>query len=210
MWTRRPGSGASTSRSRRPTCRTGWSPAIPSPSTTAWATREEAIGFQGLWQNLIVLSGPTFDPVKVDVDGTVYWVSAEADAKGLVTTSVKSVAHPTDEVDEATRAKAIYAAGVRTQLLDGIFERPAATAGRIVAAARAADLGWDDPEVQRMSSDLAICYLGESALRGALEAAGGGGIVPDVRYLPADLPGGDLVPQRRDRGTCGFGVDDRP
>ena len=248
----------------------------------------EELGFQGLWQNLLVLSGPTFEPVKVDVDGTVYWVSASADAEGLVTSSVKSVAHPTAEVDEATRAKAVYTAGVRTQLLDGIFERPAiaalaeaadpsaapvavsvanpsstsltkafgaryasavgasglpetvaageainpialedltlafaesasgeyaslagswgalleraaggealtfdeafavqsqlayaeivlgpaTTAGRIMAVARAAVLGWDDPEVQRMSSDLAICYPGESALRGALEPAG--------------------------------------
>ena len=89
----------------------------------------EELGFQGLWQNLLVLSGPTFEPVKVDVDGTVYWVSASADAEGLVTSSVKSVAHPTAEVDEATRAKAVYTAGVRTQLLDGIFERPA-IAGR--------------------------------------------------------------------------------
>ena len=49
---------------------------------------------------------------------------------------------------------------------------PAVTASPIVAAARAATLGWDDREVQRMASDLAICYPGESALRGALEAAG--------------------------------------
>ena len=248
----------------------------------------EEIGFQGLWHNLMVLSGPTFEPVKVAVDGTAYWVTAEAGSEGMVTTSVKSVAHPGEEVDEAVRAKAIYAAGVQTQLLDGIFERPAmaalaeaadpsaapvavgvadpssstlldafgaryadavaasgvperlaageaisrivvedlllavaenasgqyatlaaswsallervreskalpfdeafavqsqfayaetvlgpaVTAGRIVAAARAATLGWDDREIQRMASGLAICYPGESALRGALEAAG--------------------------------------
>ncbi len=94
----------------------------------------EELGFQGLWQNLMVLSGPTFDPVKVEVDGTAYWVNAEADSEGMVTTSVKSVAHPSAEVDEATRAKAIYAAGVHTQLLDGIFERPA-----MAALAEAAD-----------------------------------------------------------------------
>ena len=94
----------------------------------------EELGFQGLWQNLLVLSGPTFEPVNVEVDGAAYWVSASADAEGLVTTSVKSVAHPSEEVDEATRAKAVYAAGVRTQLLDGIFERPA-----IAALAEAAD-----------------------------------------------------------------------
>jgi len=86
---------------------------------------ENEIGFHGVWNNLMVLSAPTFEPVKVDVDGTDYWVSAEADAEGMVTTSVKSVDDPAAEADEADRATAIYTAGVRTQLLDGVFERPA-------------------------------------------------------------------------------------
>ena len=267
---------------------------------------ENEIGFHGVWQNLTVLSGPTFEPVKVAVDGTAYRVTAEAGSEGMVTTSVKSVAHPGEEVDEAVRAKAIYAAGVQTQLLDGIFERPAmaalaeaadpsaapvavgvadpssstlldafgaryadavsasgvpatlaageaisrivvedlllavaenasgqyatlaaswsallervreskalpfdeafavqsqlayaetvlgpaVTAGRIVAAARAATLGWDDREVQRMASGLAICYPGESALRGALEAAGADvdGLMALDAHMRAALP----------------------
>ena len=82
------------------------------------------IGFHGLWHNLLVLSGPTFDSVRVDVDGTVYTVSAEADTDGDVTTTVNAVTDSEAEVDRTVRAKAIYAAGVRTQLLDGIFERP--------------------------------------------------------------------------------------
>ena len=81
------------------------------------------IGFHGLWHNLLVLSGPTFDRIKVEVDGTAYSVSAEADADGQVTTTVLAVADSEAEVDPTLRAKAIYAAGVRTQLLDGIFER---------------------------------------------------------------------------------------
>ena len=86
---------------------------------------ENELGFHGSWHTLMVLSGPTFGPTAVEVDGTAYHVSAAADDDGEVTTTVTPVADPAAEVDEATRAKAIYAAGVRTQLLDGVFERPA-------------------------------------------------------------------------------------
>ncbi len=240
----------------------------------------DEIGWHGLWHNLLVLSGPTFDPVRVEVDGALYTVSTEADDDGEVTTTVSEVADPEAEVDPAVQAKAVYTAGVRTQLLDGIFERPAitelsrtaepnpvsvpdpssstllaalgqrfastdgiaemrkslargeainpiaveeavlttsraalsqyasmsdswnsllmsgplsfdkalavqsqlafaerlispaATAGEIVAAARAADEGWDDPDVQTMMAEHASCRPGPTALRSALEAAG--------------------------------------
>ncbi len=238
------------------------------------------IGWHGLWHNLLVLSGPTFDPVDVKVDGPVYTVSTEADDDGEVTTTVSAVADPEAEVDPAVQAKAIYTAGVRTQLLDGIFERPriaelsrtaepdpvsvpdpssstllaalgqrfastdgisemrrslargeainpiaveetvlttyraalsqyasiasswnsllmsgplsfdkalavqsqlayterliapAVTAGEIVAAARAAEEGWNDPDVRTMMAEHASCRPGPTALRSALEAAG--------------------------------------
>ena len=238
------------------------------------------IGWHGLWHNLLVLSGPTFDPVDVKVDGPVYTVSTKADDDGEVTTTVSAVADPEAEVDPAVQAKAIYTAGVRTQLLDGIFERPtiaelsrtaepdpvsvpdpssstllaalgqrfastdgisemrrslargeainpiaveetvlttyraalsqhasiasswnsllmsgplsfdkalavqsqlafaerliapAVTAGEIVAAARAAEEGWDDPDVRTMMAEHASCRPGPTALRSALEAAG--------------------------------------
>ena len=252
------------------------------------------IGWHGLWHNLLVLSGPTFDPVDVKVDGTVYTVSTAADDDGEVTTTVSEVADPEAEVDPAVQAKAIYAAGVRTQLLDGIFERPAiaelsrtaeprlvsvpdpssrtllaalgqrlagtdgiaemqksfargeainpvaveeavlttsevalsqyavmayywksllmsgplsfdealavqsqlayaeslispaVTAGEIVAAARAADGGWDDPAVRTMMAEHASCYPGPTALRGALEAAGIAGI-DELLALDAEM-----------------------
>ncbi len=86
---------------------------------------ENEIGFHGFWHNLMVLSGPTFDSVEVTVDGRAYRVSAESDGEGEVTTTVTPVADPEAEVDEATGAKATYVAGVRTQLLDGVFERAA-------------------------------------------------------------------------------------
>ena len=73
----------------------------------------------------MVLSGTTFDEVTVRVDGRGYSVSAEADDEGMVTASVTALADPDAEVDAVTQAKAMYAAGVQTQLFEGIFERPA-------------------------------------------------------------------------------------
>lgn len=83
------------------------------------------VGFHGQWRNLMVLSSRTFDPVTVTVDGADYEVSTTANADGIVTTAVSSVADPEADVDRSVRARAIYAAGVRTQVLDGIFDRPA-------------------------------------------------------------------------------------
>ena len=84
---------------------------------------DREVGFQGIWRNLMVLSGVELDKTTVEVDGVEYEVSAEADADGVVTVSVNATADPDAEVDAATRAKATYAAGVHTQLLNGIFER---------------------------------------------------------------------------------------
>ena len=86
---------------------------------------DEERGFHGQWQNVMVLSGTTFDAVTVGVEGAEYLVETEADADGLVTTTVSSVDDPEAEVEPSIRVKAIYAAGVQTQVLDGIFERTA-------------------------------------------------------------------------------------
>ena len=87
-------------------------------------TSREEVGFHGLWRNLMVVSGKTFDSVTVTVDDLDYEVAAEADEDGIVTPMVSSVADPDGEFEATVRAKAIYAAGVRTHVLDGIFERP--------------------------------------------------------------------------------------
>ena len=86
---------------------------------------ENEVSWHGAWHNLIVLSGYTFDPVQTRVERSVYEVSAEADEEGMVTNTVASASSPDAEVDPDIRAKAIYAAGVRTQLLDDLFDRPA-------------------------------------------------------------------------------------
>lgn len=85
---------------------------------------DNEISFHGLWRNVQVVTGPTFGPVTVSVDGADYAVEAAADEDGEVTTTVAALAHPEGEVDEAVRAKATYAAGVRELVLDGLLERP--------------------------------------------------------------------------------------
>ena len=117
----------------------------------------EEVGFHGIWRNLEVLSGLTFDPVTVRVDDMDYKVSTEVDADGLVTVSVSSVADPDAEVDETLRARAIYAAGVRTQVLDGIFERPA-IAG-LSASGESAPVDVENP----WSSTLLKAFAGQYA-----------------------------------------------
>ncbi len=84
----------------------------------------EEVSFHGLWQNVMVLSGTVFDAVTVSVDGADHEVAAVADDEGMVTTTVSAVADPGADVESSVRARAIYAAGVHTQMLEGILERP--------------------------------------------------------------------------------------
>jgi len=86
---------------------------------------DNGIGFHGLWHNLVVLSGPTFGPVDVRVGFSDYTVAADADDEGQVTISVTRAADPEAEVGPRVHMQAVYTAGVLTQLLDGVFERPA-------------------------------------------------------------------------------------
>ena len=138
----------------------------------------EELGFHGIWRNLQVLSGLTFDPVTVRVDGMEYEVSTEADADGLVTTSVSSVADPAGEVNPALRAKAIYAAGVRTQMLDGIFERPAIAA--LPAMAEPVAISVVDPSSGALLAAFADQYAGAVAASGLPEALAAGEAISPV------------------------------
>ena len=102
----------------------------PGPSWVfiAAITSNEAgdeVGFHGIWKNLMVLSSLTFETVRVTVDDADYRVEAEADDEGVVTNSVKAVANPAEDLDEAVQGKAVYTAGVFARVLDGIFQRPA-------------------------------------------------------------------------------------
>ena len=105
----------------------------PGPSWVVLAifTNDEfgqEIGHHRIERDLLVLSGPTFGPVPVQVDGATYEVTATADEEGLVTTSVTAVADSEAEVESTLQAKAIYAAGVGTLVLADIFTRPAIVA----------------------------------------------------------------------------------
>lgn len=88
-------------------------------------TFDNEVSFHGIWRNLRVLSGPTYGPVTVSVDGAAYTVEAVDDEEGEVTTTVTSLADPAAEVEDAlVVAKATYAAGVRATVLADLFERP--------------------------------------------------------------------------------------
>jgi len=83
------------------------------------------LGFHGLWHNLMVLSGPTFGPVDIKIGVQKYTVGTKVNDEGEVTASVNRATDPDAEVDPQVRLRATYAAGVLTQLLDDVFERPA-------------------------------------------------------------------------------------
>lgn len=124
----------------------------------------EELGFHGLWQNVMVLSGTTFDAVTVTVGDVDYEVLAEADADGEVTTSVTSVEDPSAEVDRETWAKAVYTAGVHTQVLDGIFQRPAVA--ELPATGASAQVDVESPSSSALLKQFADRYTG------AIEASG--------------------------------------
>lgn len=86
---------------------------------------ENEVSWHGVWHNLMVTSGFTFDSVPVKVLGNNYSVSSQVDEEGEVTNSVRSTLDPAAEVDPDVQAKAVYAAGVAAHLLPEIFERPA-------------------------------------------------------------------------------------
>ena len=81
------------------------------------------VGLHTLWKHVEVISGATFDPLRVSIDGQLFEVGASADDDGEVTTEVVRLADRDDQVGSPHRSQAVYAAGVRSLLLDGIFER---------------------------------------------------------------------------------------
>ena len=129
----------------------------------------DEIGFHGLWQNLMVLDGPAFEPVDVRVDGSAYTVAAEADSDGEVTTSVSSAADPDAEVEPQVRLQAIYTAGVLTQLLDGLFERPAI-----------AELAEEAEPAPVIGADLSTSTLLEAFAQRYASVVGGSGMIDSI------------------------------
>ena len=140
--------------------------------------QDEEVGFHGLWRNLMVLSAFAFDPVTVEVDEAEYEVSTEADDEGLVTVSVASVDDPDAEVPDSTRAKAIYAAGVQTQMLDGVFQRPSIAS--LEAARWIESVNVAHPSSDTLLKLFADQYAGAIADSGFAESVAEGQIVSPV------------------------------
>ena len=145
----------------------------------AFDEADEEIAFHGIWRNLMVLSGPTFDTVTVNVDGADYNVAAEADDEGWVLSSVASIADPDAEVDPSQEAKAIYTAGVQTQLLDGIYERPLiAPLGQLPdAVMEAMTAGEADLSSETLLAAVGRHWADAVAASGLAEAFAGGELI---------------------------------
>ena len=138
-------------------------------------TSREEVGFHGLWRNLMVVSGRTYDPVTVTVDDLDYRVMAEADEDGIVTPTVSSVSDPDADVDPVVRAKAIYAAGVRTQVLEGLFERPG-IAG-LTAPEETAAVSVDSPSSTTLLTRFAERYAAAVSASGLADVLARGEVI---------------------------------
>ena len=135
----------------------------------------EEVGFHGVWRNLMVLSGRTYGPVTVEVDDLNYAVAAEADEEGIVTPTVTSVADPDADVDSSVRAKAIYAAGVRTYVLDGILERPGIA--ELSAGEEATSVSVDSPSSTTLLTTFADQYASAVSASGLADVLARGEVI---------------------------------
>ena len=133
---------------------------------------DEAVASQGIWRNLLVLSGVTFDPVTVKVEDALYRVSTEANANGRVTTFVSNITERNARVGAEERAKAIYAAGVHTQILDGILERPEIAALSTMAEPEAFSAA--NPSADNLLKILGRQYENDATELGLVEAMAAG------------------------------------
>ncbi|MDE2801310.1 MAG: hypothetical protein OXK21_00320, partial [Chloroflexota bacterium] len=156
----------------------GYGPSWVFVGVVTYDQDDQERGFHGQWHNVMVLSGTTFDPITVSVDGLAYRVSAEADDEGMVTTSVTRFADPNAEVDAVIQAKAMYAAGVRTQLLEGIFGRPALSGLPVTGALEAFSL--PNPASDTLLSSLGDQYEDAVADLGLAEALAAGEAINPV------------------------------
>ncbi len=144
------------------------------------ADREE-IGFNGAWRNLMVVTGPTFDPVTISIDDTDYVVAAipseGGDDEGVVVPEVSVAADPKAEIDPALEAQAIYIAVVQEYLLAGIFERPL-----IAPLGEPGEAAGGPVSLANLSSEALLAAAGRHyadavAASGLIEAFAGGELI---------------------------------
>lgn len=85
--------------------------------------QNRGLWFHAAWKQVHVLETAELGPTLTRVDGRTYSVAATADAEGLVVTTVSDIADRERTVDAGEELQAIYAAGARRLLLDGVFGR---------------------------------------------------------------------------------------
>ena len=153
---------------------------------------DDEIGFHGIWRNLMVVTGPTFDPVTISIDGTDYIVAAipsegdegeegeEAVEEGTVIPEVSLAGDPEAEIDPALEAQAIYIAAVQEYLLAGIFERPL-----IAALGEPGEAAGEPVSLADLSSGTLLAAIGRQyadavAASGLIEAFAAGELVSAV------------------------------
>ncbi|MXY00212.1 MAG: hypothetical protein F4Y67_05280 [Chloroflexi bacterium] len=83
------------------------------------------VSYHSVWKHIDVIDGATFGPLRVRVDDSTFEVTAQSDADGEVTRTVTDLADREAAVGILQRRQAVFAAGVRSVLLGGIFDRPA-------------------------------------------------------------------------------------
>ncbi len=138
----------------------------------------EEIGFHGQGNELLVLSGRTFEATTVSVDGVDYDVSSETDEEGEVTVLVSATDDAEAEIEPSTRAKAIYTAGIEAELLHGLFDRPK-IAGLPEPEGRAT-ISVFDPSSQTLLMRFAGEYSEAVAVSGLPESVNNGEAVNPV------------------------------
>ena len=161
----------------------------------AFDEADEEIAFHGLWRNLVVLSGPTFVPVTVEVDGETYVVAPSADEDGIVTYPVIAAGDPVTDIDASVQAKAIYAAGVQALTLDGILKRPAIVAlgdePLAPDAAETAAVSPANPSSSTLLQGFARHYHGALVASGLADSVAAGNVVTPAAVEDLTLAAAD-------------------
>ena len=154
---------------------------------------DEELAWNGVWRDLMVVTGPTFDPVTISIDDTDYIVAAipsegeeegedgeEAVEEGTVIPEVSLAGDPEAEIDPALEAQAIYIAAVQEYLLAGIFERPL-----IAALGEPGEAAGEPVSLADLSSGTLLAAIGRQyadavAASGLIEAFAAGELVSAV------------------------------
>lgn len=82
------------------------------------------VSYHSVWKHIDVIDGATFGPLRVRVDDSTFEVAAQSDEDGEVTRTVTDLADREAAVGSLQHRQAVFAAGVSSVLLSGVFDRP--------------------------------------------------------------------------------------